>query len=84
MAQRRAFSILKVLFAITLALLAIAGISYRIAQMHQKATSSVFDSSNDSCAFKNDTAAGTAISWARLEPPISVHYLGFSIDWQVG
>lgn len=80
-ALRQAFRVLKALFALTLAVMAAAGISYRIAKMHQQAVAPVFDVARDTCIFQ--TTDPTYGQYARLEPPISVPYLGFSIDWQV-
>lgn len=79
-AQRKAWRIVKVIFAVTLASLAVAGISYRIAQMHAKAVAPVFDPTRDVCSYRTN---GTFGSYARLEPPITVPFMGFSIDWQV-
>ncbi|KAI9032094.1 glycoside hydrolase superfamily [Hyaloraphidium curvatum] len=79
-AQRRAWRIVKAVLAITLSLAAIAGISYRISQMHKAAVSPVFDPQPNQCAYGADPSYG---NYSRLEPPIPVPYLGMSIDWQV-
>ena len=82
-AQRRALRSLQALFSIALACAVTAGIAYRIVGLHRAAVAPVFVSSApDACAFKaNDATYG---AFSRLEQPITVPYLGFSIDWQVG